>query len=298
MGQQEELQAVDQLPLEIDGTVVYLPIVAENKLTVYKIAAEDNSIKTEEEFNVKWDTVRFNPYRGESVSFPIALTFNTEDFASPVERKMVVTSRYGWRRGRPHQGIDIDLVVGESVKSILEGKVRYVGYHGGHGKTVVIRHPNGLETVYAHLSKYSVKENEVVKKGQVIGKGGVTGNSRGSHLHLEVRYHGKSINPEYLFEFSTKEPKVRSDMVFVTRRWVTPRYHRSTRKSNIVLCTSMEDIERIKEEREKVYTVKKGDTLYRIANRYGLHISELCKINSIKRSSVLKVGQQIIVMNP
>ncbi|WP_235016378.1 M23 family metallopeptidase [Aquimarina sp. AU474] len=295
---QQNNVSVDYKTLIVKSKILYLPILPENKKSILDNIDPLNIAEKEQvidNFAVKWDTVRFNPFHGENIEFPLELAFDSKEFASPVDRKMVVTSRYGWRRGRPHQGIDIDLVVGDSVRTILDGKVRYVRYHGGHGKTVVVRHKNGLETVYAHLSEYLVKENQEVKKGEAIGKGGITGNSRGSHLHLEVRYHGKSINPEYLFEFSNDNTKVRSNKLFVTRKWITPRYHRSTRKSQIVICTTLDDIAKIKENQKKIYTVRKGDTLYGIANKYGLGVSEICKINAIRHNSVLKIGQQIIV---
>ncbi len=292
-GQQEEITLVYHEKLHVKGKTLYLPVYAKKKYDAENLVS-NGVVKNEVYFSVKWDNQRFNPYRGESISFPFQLNFDSEVFSSPVSRKMVITSRYGWRRGRPHQGIDIDLQVGDSVRSILDGKVRYVGYHGGHGNIVIVRHKNGLETLYAHLSKFLVKENDEIKKGQAIAKGGITGNARGSHLHLEVRYHGKSINPEYLFEFN-EDTRIRSDIVFVTRKWTTPHYHRSTRKSNILVHTSINDIALLKEQEKKVYTVKKGDTLYRIANRHGLPVSEICKINAIRRNSVLKIGQQIIV---
>ncbi len=294
---QETLEQTENIPVDhkklvVQGEIICLPIYPKKNNNYFP---DENDVSENlEAYNTKWDNQQFNPYWNENLTFPFQLAFQDEDFSPPVDRKMVITSRYGWRRGRPHQGIDIDLQVGDSVKSILEGKIRYVGYHGGHGNTVVVRHYNGLETVYAHLSKSLVKENDEVKKGQTIGTGGVTGNARGSHLHLEVRYHGKSINPEYLFEFAS-DTKIRSDTLFVTKKWMTPRYHRSTRMSKIVIHKTMEDIARIKEEQKKIYTVRKGDTLHRIANKYGLAVSEICKTNSLKYNSVLKIGQQIII---
>ncbi len=292
-GQQDNSTTVYYEKLHIKGKTLFLPVYPE-KNQKPETQALDDSENNKVDFDSNWNNQRFNPYKGENISFPFRLTFDSERFSSPINRKMVVTSRYGWRRGRPHQGIDIDLQTGDSVRSILDGKVRYARYHGGHGNTVIVRHYNGLETVYAHLSKFLVKENDEIKKGQAIAKGGVTGNARGSHLHLEIRYHGKSINPEYLFEF-TDDTEVRSDTVFVTRKWTTPHYHRSTRKSNVIVHTSLNDIAILAEQQQKVYTVRKGDTLYRIANRHGLPISEICKINSIRRNSVLKIGQQIII---
>ncbi|MBQ4819377.1 peptidoglycan DD-metalloendopeptidase family protein [Aquimarina sp. MMG016] len=293
----QESQAIEYKSLVLDGEIMYLPIYQENHISTlvdsFSIVSLENKVN---EYVIKWDNQKFNPFRGESPATPFQLIFSETEFASPVDRKMVVTSRYGWRRGRPHQGIDIDLQIGDNVKSILDGKIRYVGYHGGHGKTIIVRHNNGLESVYAHLSKYLVKENDQVKAGDPIGIGGVTGNARGSHLHLEIRYHGKSIHPEYLFDF-TPETKIRSDSLYVTRKWINPRYHRSTRKSKIIVFKTIEEAQKYKEELKKIYTVRKGDTLHRIANKHGLAVAEICKINSIKYNSVLKVGQQIILGN-
>lgn len=178
----------------------------------------------------QWDTLKVNPYQDHALEYPIKLQFLESDYAPPVSGIMVITSHFGKRRSGPHKGIDIDLKTGDEVYSILPGKVRFVGYSRGHGHTVVVRHYNGLETVYAHLSKYEVKVNEVVGKGQKIGLGGETGNARGSHLHLEVRYNGRCINPEYLFEFMS-DPIIRSDSMLVTRSWVNPNEHSSYRGS-------------------------------------------------------------------
>jgi len=280
----------------IQGKTLYLPIYLR-----YHAAKELDDRTYEKKVSdsldytaVEWSNHKFNPYKGKLVHFPFRLNFKDSIFTAPIDRKLVVTSRYGWRRGRPHQGIDIDLQIGDTVRTLLEGKVRYARYHGGHGKTLVVRHPNGLETIYAHLSSFLVKENQMVKKGQAIAKGGITGNARGSHLHLEVKYHGKNINPEYLFEFSDTT-SIRSDIFMVTRKWATPHYHKSTRKSTIIVHKSEKDLAILKEQQQKVYTVKKGDNLYRISLQHGLPIAEICKLNAIRRNSVLKIGQQIIL---
>ncbi|MHA7057353.1 peptidoglycan DD-metalloendopeptidase family protein [Aquimarina sp. M1] len=280
----------------LNGTISYLPIYKVN----YQIIFEESTATKElekQDFNAvfedDWSNVVFNSYWKKKVTYPIPLHFEDKMFASPVDHNMVVTSRYGWRRGRPHQGIDIDLKTGDNVKALLGGKVRYARRHGGHGKTVVIRHNNGLESVYAHLSEYLVKENDLVEKGQVIGKGGVSGNARGSHLHLEVRYFGKSIHPEYLFEF-TKETKVRSNDIVVTKKWMTPRSHKSTRKSKIIIQTDTEEATQ-KDPAKSIYVVRKGDTLHGIARKHDVEVSEICKMNAIQYNAVLNVGQEIVL---
>ncbi|NAS31104.1 peptidoglycan DD-metalloendopeptidase family protein [Flavobacteriaceae bacterium R38] len=241
-----------------------------------------------------WANNTFNPYSDTFLKFPFNISFSDTVYASPIDRKKVVTSRYGWRWGRPHHGIDIDLISGDNVRAILDGKVRYVRYHGGHGRTVVIRHENGLETVYAHLSKQLVKENDTVVKGQIIGKGGVTGNARGSHLHLEVRYQGKSINPEYLFDFN-KENNIRSKELWVTKKWTNPLKHRSTRRSRVTVYTTEEEAILGKEAESTVYIIRKGDTLWKIARMHQLSVNQLCRLNSIKKTSKLRIGQRIVL---
>ncbi|WP_241448704.1 M23 family metallopeptidase [Aquimarina pacifica] len=292
----QKVKVIGYKKIVVQGNILDLPIYPDNNNfftdkndDIHHIIPEDS-----EDFLASWDTKRFNPYSKGSVDFPIKLVFSDKEYSSPVSRKMVVTSRFGWRRGRPHQGIDIDLQIGDSVKTLLDGKVRFARYYSSYGNVVVVRHHNGLETVYAHLSKLLVKENDVVSKGDILGKGGVTGNARGSHLHLEVRYRGKSINPEYLFEFDS-DTKIRSEALFVTRKWASPRSHKSTRQSKIVVHKTIDHINVSEELKKKTYVVRKGDTLHRIANEHGLAVSEICKNNSINYNSVLKIGQEIII---
>jgi murein DD-endopeptidase MepM/ murein hydrolase activator NlpD len=241
-----------------------------------------------------WDNKKFNPYKNETVNYPFKIDFDDVFYASPISKNYVITSRYGWRWGRAHKGIDIDLITGDEVHAILDGKVRYVGYHSGHGRTVIIRHYNGLETVYAHLSRYKVKVNDTVKKGQVIAKGGNTGNSRGSHLHLETLYKGKHINPEYLLSFDDNH-KINKPYVWVTRDWVTPFMHNSRRQSEFIYYATREEAEKSEGIQQKVYVVKRGDTLYGISRKYNVPISKICKINSIRKNSTLRIGQELVL---
>ena len=241
-----------------------------------------------------WDTTVYNPYRDALVQFPLRLNFTDTTYASPVSHKKVITSRYGWRRGRPHQGIDIDLVTGDTLVSVLDGIVRFAKYSSGHGKTVVVRHYNGLETTYAHLSHIAVKANDSVSKGQYLGKGGNTGNSRGSHLHFVASYKGENIHPEYIFDFSPANA-IRADELWVTREWTRARYHNSRRLSKVKLLETKEAALASMANQKKVYVVKKGDTLYGISRRNNLSISKICSANAIRKSAPLKIGQELVL---
>jgi murein DD-endopeptidase MepM/ murein hydrolase activator NlpD len=126
---------------------------------------------------------------------PDEFKIDLRNFTMPTDSKQV-TSVYGQRWGRLHAGLDIKVYIGDTIRAAFDGKVRIVKYDArGYGKFVVIRHPNGLETYYGHLSKQLVKENQDVKSGEPIGLGGNTGRSTGSHLHFETRLCGISINP-------------------------------------------------------------------------------------------------------
>jgi murein DD-endopeptidase MepM/ murein hydrolase activator NlpD len=243
-----------------------------------------------------WDTISFDPYRNQLKKQPFQIQFKDSVYASPVKGKKVITSHYGWRRGRPHKGIDIDLVTGDNVLSMLDGVVRFARYSSGHGRTVVVRHFNGLETAYAHLSKYNVKANDTVSRGQILGKGGTSGNARGSHLHLVVSYKGNYINPEYLFDFS-EENKVREQDIWITKKWVSSHFH--TSKKQTLLDTFITENQAIanqkKENRKKIHIVRRGDTLSGICSTYHVSLSRLCKTNAIKKTSTLKIGQKIVI---
>ncbi|WP_299228204.1 peptidoglycan DD-metalloendopeptidase family protein [uncultured Psychroserpens sp.] len=241
-----------------------------------------------------WDPTVYNPYKNELIVFPLQLTFKDSTYASPIGKTKVVTSRYGWRKGRAHKGIDIDLVTGDSVFAMFDGVVRLARYSKGHGRTVILRHYNGLETVYAHLSKYGVKENDSIQRGQYLGKGGTSGNARGSHLHLVINYKGVSINPEYLFEFNDTNT-IRANTIWVTKQWTRPYVHNSKRQSKIDLLLTEEDAIASLQKQRKIYVVKRGDTLSRISARNNVSIATLCKTNSIKRNSVIKIGQKLVI---
>ncbi len=266
-----------------------------------KVVSEPNESVKSSSFSTSvmseayWDTLKVNPYKGYKLDQPFEITFDDLDCASPIDRKIVVTSRFGRRRRGPHRGIDLDLVTGDNVRTILPGKVRFVGYSSGHGRTVVVRHDNNVETVYAHLSSYDVKTNDYVTKGQILGKGGTSGNARGSHLHFEMRYMGTCIHPEYLIDFSGT-PKIRSNKMWVTKGGINPLNHSSYVASKIPVFETKElALEGQKNER-KIHVVKKGDTLWGIARRNGMRVKDLVAMNKkVSTKSTLRIGQHLVI---
>ena len=207
------------------------------------------------------------------------------NFTMPIDGP--VTSRYKYRNGKFHNGIDLDLVTGDTVVSAFDGIVRYARKNsGGYGNLVIIRHFNGLETYYAHLSKLLVFSGQQIKSGEVLGLGGNTGHSFGSHLHFEVRFYDAAMNPEELIEFKKKELKSTNLLLHNTmfRPGVTPS-DQWKKKSN----GSKEYVAK------KYYKVRAGDTLSRIAERNRTSVSTLCRLNGLRSTSILQIGQNLRV---
>ncbi len=204
---------------------------------------------------------------------------SSDEFVMPFDG--VVTSRFGWRRGRNHNGTDIDLVTGDTVRSAWSGKVRYAKYNkSGFGNLVVVRHHNGLETFYAHLDKHLVVPNQEVKAGEPLGLGGNTGHSSGSHLHFEVRFYDIPMNPEKIIDFKTK--KVKDENLLVHRG-----IFRAGSSSSSTASTSSGS--------KKYHRVRSGDTLGSIARRNRTSVSRLCRLNGIRPTTILQIGRNIRV---
>ena len=205
-----------------------------------------------------------------NVTMPDSLLIDLTGCCMPTENTKV-NDIFGYRprRRRMHYGLDIKVERGDTIRAAFDGKVRYCSYQRrGYGHYVVIRHPNGLETLYAHLTKRLVGENEVVKAGDPIGLGGNTGRSTGPHLHFETRLLGKALNPALFFDFPNQD--------------VTGDTYLYTKPKKKVYDPSDPDT---------YYKVRSGDTLSRIAARKGTTIKNLCKLNGITTQTTLRVGQ-------
>ncbi len=259
---------------------------------------------------------------------PANYTIDLTGFAMPTPSRKV-TSNFGQRWGRLHAGLDIKVYIGDTIRSAFDGKVRITQYQAsGYGYYVVIRHPNGLETVYGHLSKIIAKENQIVRAGEVIGLGGNTGRSTGSHLHFETRLCGTPINPALMFDFENQDV-VSNSFVYhggaITRSSSVASKNakkveadnakrnaevaENTSEENIQSQTPAEEVQTTvatarqskkqtkrqttKKKQETAYSVKDGDNLYNIAKKYNTTVDKLCKLNGIKESAPIRKGQKI-----
>lgn len=222
-----------------------------------------------------WDTECITPYddnlpaNDSSILLILTDKSNLCDFVIPIQNP-VITSNYGFRKGRNHNGIDLDLQVWDPVVASFDGMVRIALKHPTFGRVIVIRHYNGLETIYAHLHRLKVEPGDIVEAGQLIGLGGSSGRSTGSHLHYELRFKGKPLNPKHIISF--KENELISESLELRKQ----KYNYAAIPVGV-----------------EFHTIERGDYMQKIANRYGITVKELCDLNDMRKSSILRVGKQI-----
>lgn len=248
----------------------------------------DELLKEEQEpeidiYTESWNSDLVNPYAGQEV--PDNVRIDVSEYAMPVPG--YVTSPYGYRPRfrRSHKGIDLKLQTGDTVRAAFSGKVRLTRYERrGYGYYVIIRHHNGLETVYGHLSKFLVKPNQDVKVGDPIALGGSTGRSTGPHLHFETRFMGYAINPSAIFDFANQT--THTDFYTFNKRTYT-------KARNYAPDTSVqaEKSQNGNASQATTYRIRKGDTLGKIASRYGVSVNSICRLNGISKNSTLRVGK-------
>ena len=244
-----------------------------------------------------WD----NKYAHRATELPETYKIDLRHFTMPTTSR-VITSNFGSRWGRQHKGLDIKVYIGDTIRAAFSGKVRIVRYEaGGYGKYIVIRHNNGLETIYGHLSKQLVEENQEVRSGEVIGLGGNTGRSTGSHLHFETRLCGVALNPALMFDFRAQD--VTGDYYAFNKETYDNESTNATRlrgkqdSSTYASTNSSDDYATNKRttsgltDQISYHKVKKGETLERIAKKRGVTIEKICKLNHITKTMRLRPGQ-------
>ena len=241
-----------------------------------------------------------NVYAHRATALPDSFRINLRNFCMPTTNR-VITSKMGPRWGRMHKGLDIKVYIGDTIRAAFSGKVRIKKYErAGYGKYLVIRHNNGLETIYGHMSDWLVEENQVVKAGQPIGLGGNTGRSTGSHLHFETRLCGVALNPALLFDFVNQD--VTADYYMFRKETFE---HESVAINKNLLLEGGHSNELAKEtdnnngrnrnvrefSETKYHKVSVGETLTSIAKRRGTTVAQLCKLNHLTRDVKVRPGQ-------
>ena len=243
---------------------------------------------------ISWDVDQAHPYKFSECCNDVSVTITLiipEDCGFVLPFKGELSSVFGWRKYRPHYGVDIKLFTGEKVMAAFDGMVRLAKYYQGYGNCVIIRHNNGLETVYAHLSKILVESGQKLNSGEVIGLGGNTGHSFGSHLHFEMRYLGQALDAQDFIDFETGELK---NNAFVLRKTdVENKYDlralHNRHRNDIGWGRSQKYSSPVK----GVYKVREGDNLWTIARRNRTTVKNICQKNRLNPKSRLKLGQKL-----
>lgn len=247
-----------------------------------------------------WDSKRVNCYANTSV--PQRALIDVSKFAMP--HPGYITSPYGYRRRfrRLHKGVDLKLNIGDTIRAAFDGRVRIRNFERrGYGNYLVVRHTNDLETVYGHLSGFLVEEGQYVKAGDPIALGGNTGRSTGPHLHFETRYMGYAINPCAIFDFANQTTHT-DEFTFDKNTYTQARnyspaanseYAKQYLKDNPTKPYVRTASASGSHHGSSIYRVRKGDSLSKIAARNGTTVSKLCRLNKIKTTSKIKVGQRL-----
>lgn len=240
-----------------------------------------------------------NKYAHKASPLPDSIRISLRNFCMPTPSR-VVTSNFGSRWGRQHKGLDIKVYIGDTIRAAFSGKVRVVRYEaGGYGNYVVIRHYNGLETIYGHMSKWLVEENQTVKAGDPIGLGGNTGRSTGSHLHFETRLCGVALNPALMFDFRNQD--VTGDYFVYNKNTYAEESELATRvrgkvgnggyNRSDVIGETAPDLQAGDNAVPRYHKVAKGETVETIARKRGVTVNDICKLNHIGKSMRLRPGQ-------
>ena len=288
-----DLIVVDTLRSDNDALLVVL-----YSNNTWKYVRNRAVVKDETVFEKYWDTRDLFPYSEADMSampssVVIDLVDSTKSYHYPFFTGAKPHSKYGPRRGRRHQGVDLPLKVGDPVYATFCGRVRISTYNnGGYGNLVVIRHDNGLETYYGHLSERLVQPNQWVEAGQIIGLGGSTGRSTGPHLHFETRYYGQAFDPERLIDFKTG---MLCRETFLLKKSFFSINSNAGQDFDDELDLEKIDRGEVLPSEIRYHRIRSGETLSSIARKYGTTINTICRLNNIKSTSVIRSGTSIRV---
>ena len=288
------LTVLDTLATENDAVQVILYSNNSWKYVLNREVAKDSTI-----FEKYWDTTTLFPYKEVDMSeMPKSVVIDLVDsltsYHCPYQGSVHPRGKYGPRRRRQHQGVDLPLKTGDPVYATFCGRVRISQYNrGGYGNLVIIRHDNGLETYYGHLSERLVEPDQWVEAGQIIGLGGSTGRSTGPHLHFETRYYGQSFDPERLIDFKNG---TLSRETFLLKKSFFSIYSNAGQDFEDEIANEEQDKKEAAEKAAmKYYKIRSGDTLGGIARRYGTTVTNICRLNGIKSTTVLRIGRSLRV---
>ena len=260
--------------VDVEPVAVHSPMEFVDTVALHDMLLNEANIIPSDDMYPTWTNavVHYNS------ALPDSFMIDLRNFVMPTPSTKV-TDIFGYRprRRRMHNGLDIKVQTGDTIYAAFDGKVRITNYQRrGYGHYVVVRHNNGIETLYAHLSKKLVDLNQNVKAGDPIGLGGNTGRSSGSHLHFETILMGKSIDPAAMFDFKNQT--------------TTGEYYMYRKPGSKYVENGKV---KIAGPEPKFHKVKSGDTIERIARKYGVSQRRIFELNGLNAKSIIRPGQSI-----
>lgn len=282
------LHAQPKLPdtIRVHVPVTFCPLSFEALSVDEELQADSLEVDDDLYYKNIWNTtqIRYSnallPSKDDTVEISL-VGRNDSPFYPPVHGKVI--SPFGRRGSRIHTGTDIKLNSGDTVRCAFDGKVRLAKRFSGYGNLVLVRHKNGLETIYGHLKTICVQVNDVVKAGDLIGLGGRTGRATTDHLHFETRFLGEPFDSGKYVDFNTFA--LTSDKIYYKNRQFETdpdRFKRSIVKRGSVMLAAAGDVSQ--------HVICKGDNLWTIAKRYRTTVTRICAANNIPKNKVLRIG--------
>lgn len=270
----------------------------------WRYSKSDQYIADCKVFTCDWDETSVNPYKEPVDSLPetwaIWMVDSLGGYHCPALGR--VSSKFGIRHGRRHQGVDMALPIGTPLYATFDGKVRVAKWMKGYGNIVILRHDNGLETFYGHMSQFNVKPGDIVHAGDVIGLSGNTGRSTGPHIHYEVRYHGLALDPQRIVNLETGDLKQR---IMVLKRRYFDAASRYDQNFDDEFLNEEDDKKALEEKKKKdaeaarkamvYHKVRSGENLGMIARKYHTTVNAICRLNGLKNANSIRAGKTLRV---
>ena len=310
----------------------------QRQTAAYPYISESYEIPAYGLYQKYWDTLNIRskmleiPFSNDRLMLMLVQDANNP-FVMPCQFEKIKTTYGETKNGGFHPGIDLKTEPQTLVKSCFDGVVRMATYYGDYGLMVVVRHYNGLETVYAHLDKLCVTPHQIVKAGQVIGQTGTTGNTKECILHFETRFMNEYFDPELVIDFE-EEDVLQNNMALMSRdfniipleevgNWkpsapkptatapaVKPTVNQEVKQEVTAQPKEEQVVEETVEETPKTetvnptttpqetavyHTVKAGENLYRISVKYNTTVDNILKLNNLKNADKIVEGQKLRV---
>lgn len=276
----------ESIVLENDHSTPIDPLSIETNSSATFIS-ESYQIPAYELYNKSWSTEFISqenlqiPFSNQQLK--IVLTQPNSPFYFPCQG--TILQSFSNKAKKQHWGIDIQTNANDPVVACFDGVVRLVREFDQYGNVIIIRHYNGLETIYGHLGKVDVKPGQRIQAGELIGTCPAY-HDDDEYLHFETRFFNQPFNPQLFIDKETH--RLLSDTLVLT-----PQDMVETSTTQSVATNSSTSNTSATTSAANIHVVKEGDTLYKISRQYNISVEKILQLNHLKENSILSLGQKI-----